>query len=81
MSWWKFSVLTHAVVTGITYIRIVATFLWLNITVLNIMTLIVTGKLQDFTIFNKTKKFVRILFGGRHKEFVPTPRIAFFTQK
>jgi len=81
MSWWKFSVLTRAVVTGITYIRIVATFVWFNITILNIMTLIVTGKLQDFTIFNKTKKFVRILFGGRHKEFAPAPITAFLTQK
>ena len=72
---------TRAVVTGITYIRIVATFVWLNIIILTIMTLIVTGKLQDFTIFNKTKKFVRILLEGRLKEFAPAPRIAFLPQK
>ena len=81
MSLWKFTVFTRAVVTGITYIRIVATFLWFNITILNIMTLIVTGKLQGFTIFNKTKKFVRILLEGEHNESAPAPKIAFLPQK
>jgi hypothetical protein len=81
MSWWMFTVFTRAVVTGSTYIRIVTTFVWFNIAVLNIMTLIVTGKLQDFTIFNKTKKIIRILLGRRHKEFAPAPRIAFFPQR
>lgn len=42
------------------------------------MTLSVTGKLQDFIIFNKTKKFVRILLGERHKDFTPVSRIVFF---
>jgi hypothetical protein len=55
--------------------------MWFNITVLNIMMLIVTGKLQNFTIFNKTKKFVRILLEGIHKDFAAAPRIAFLPQK
>jgi len=76
MSRWKFTVFTRAAVIGITYIHTVATFMWFNITVLNIMMLIVTGKLQDFTIFNKTNLF-EYYWGEDTKIFLQHPQLLF----